>query len=160
VNEPPDPVQGCKFYILKPAPGALAVNHLRLEEADDRLGQCVVVAIALAAYGRFDPGLGKPLGVTDGEVLNPTVAMMYEPLISLLLPLADGLLEGIKGEVAPERTRYAPAHDPAAACIDYKGHVDKTLLGSHIKIRDQELMRTLGCEIPLDQIKRPFGGIT
>src|SRR5690606_30144293 len=38
VIEPPDPIQCRKFYVLKPAPGALTVDHLRLKEADDRLG--------------------------------------------------------------------------------------------------------------------------
>src|SRR5690606_32403069 len=82
------------------------------------------------------------------------VAMMNQPLLSLLLPLADCLLEGIEGEVAPERTRYAPPHDPAAEGIDDKGHVDEALPGGHIRqIRDPELVRTLGAEVPLHQVE-------
>src|SRR5690606_20879995 len=126
---------------------------LRLEKADDRLGQCVVVAVSLAADRGLDARLGQPLRVADGEVLNPTVAMMNQPLLSLLLPVADCLLESIEGEVAPERTRYAPPHDPAAEGIDDKGHVDKALPGGHIRqIRDPKLVRTLGGEVPLHQV--------
>src|SRR5690606_31499423 len=78
------------------------------------------------------PRLGKPLGVADGEVLNPAVAMMHEPLIPLLLPLAEGLLQGIESEIAPQGARHAPTHDPAAECIDPEGHVDEALPGGHI----------------------------
>ena len=39
-------------------------------EADDRLGERVVVAVALGADRSDRAGLGKPLGVDDGQILG------------------------------------------------------------------------------------------
>jgi len=133
VIEPPDPVQGSKLHVLEATPGPLAVDHLRLEEADDRLGQSVIVAVPRATHRGLDACLGKSLGVADGEILNAAVAMLDELLITLLFPLADGLLESVQSKVAPERARYSPVHDPAAICIDYGDHVYEPLLGNHIR---------------------------
>src|SRR5690606_5836627 len=47
-----------------------APNHLRLEEADHRLGQCVVIGVAATADGRLDAGLSKPLRVANREILG------------------------------------------------------------------------------------------
>src|SRR5690625_2263951 len=127
VVKPPDPFQRGKLDVLKPAPGTAAVNHLCLEEADDRFGQSVIVAVSRAAHRGLNAGLGKPLGIADGEILNAAVAMMDELLITLLFPLADGLLESIQSKLAPERARYSQAHDTAAICIDYEGHVYEPL---------------------------------
>src|SRR5690606_27418203 len=96
----------------------------------------------------------------EKEVLTPTVAMVNEPTGPLLLSLADSLLEGIEGEITPERTRHSPPHDTAAESIDDKGHIDEALLGGHIgQIRDPALVQTLGGEVPLHQIERPLSGI-
>src|SRR5262249_61302919 len=43
--EPIDPVQRRKFHALEMPPRALPVNHLRLEEADDRFSESIVVRI-------------------------------------------------------------------------------------------------------------------
>ena len=51
------------------APRAAPVDDLGLEAVDD-LGQGVVIAVADAAAGRLDPGLGQPLGVLDADVLG------------------------------------------------------------------------------------------
>ena len=49
-----------------------------LEQPDDRLGKGIVVRVADAANRRFDPSLGKSLGLTDRQVLNTTIAVMYQ----------------------------------------------------------------------------------
>src|SRR5690606_5806314 len=96
----------------------------------------------------------------EKEVLTPTVAMVNEPTGPLLLSLADSLLEGIEGEITPERTRHPPPHDTAAESIDDKGHIDEALPGGHIgEIRDPALVRALGGEVPLHQIEWPLSGI-
>ena len=43
--EPVDPFQGCELDILEAAPGATPMDDLILEQADDGLGQRVVVAV-------------------------------------------------------------------------------------------------------------------
>jgi len=54
------------------------MDYLGLVETVDGLGQRVVVGIADAADGRLDPGFGEALGVADGDVLRPLVAMMNQ----------------------------------------------------------------------------------
>src|SRR5690625_6854333 len=110
MTSPPDSVQCCKLHVLEATPWPLAVDHLCLEEADDRFGQSVIVAVSRAAHRGLNAGLGKPLGIADGEILNAAVAMMDELLITLLFPLADGLLESIQSKVAPERAQIGRAH--------------------------------------------------
>src|SRR5690606_7850443 len=94
------------------APRSAAPNHLRLEEADHRLGQCVVIGVAATADGRLDAGLSKPLRVANREIARAAIAMVYEPLLSCVFPLADRLLQGVQGEVTLQRTGHAPADDP------------------------------------------------
>jgi len=55
--EPIDPGERREFHGLEVAPGAPPLNQLRLEEADHRFGQRVVVTVADAADGGLDPGL-------------------------------------------------------------------------------------------------------
>ena len=65
--EPPDPFQGRELDILMAAPGSAAPNHLRLEEADYRLGQCVVIRVTPTSNRGLDSFLGQAFGldVTD-----------------------------------------------------------------------------------------------
>lgn len=39
VVEAPDPLEGGELHVFQPSPGTAAVDHLRLEEPDDRFGQ-------------------------------------------------------------------------------------------------------------------------
>ena len=68
--EPIDPFEGGELDRLDAAPGAAPADHLGLEQADDRLGESIVVAVADAADGRLDAGGGQALGVADREVLG------------------------------------------------------------------------------------------
>src|SRR5690606_13532935 len=116
----------------------------------------IVVAVALASHRGLDACLGQPLGVANRKVLDPTIAVMDQPLSSLLLPLADGLFQGIEGEIAAERGRDTPAHDAATERIDHKGHVDEATPCGHIgEIRDPQRVRSLGAEVPLHQYAVP-----
>jgi hypothetical protein len=58
-------MQGRELDVLMAAPRSTATDHLRLEEADDRLDQCVVVGIAAAADRRLDAGFGKSLDTPE-----------------------------------------------------------------------------------------------
>ena len=80
IVEPVDPFQRCELDGLQAAPWPAPVNHLGLEEADHRLGERVIVAVADAADRRLDTGLSQTLGVFDREVLDAPVAMVDEPI--------------------------------------------------------------------------------
>ena len=67
--EPVDPFEGSELDRLEVASGAALTNHLGLVQADDGLGQGIVVGIPDAAHRRLDPGLGQALGVADRQVL-------------------------------------------------------------------------------------------
>lgn len=76
--EPVDPLERGIFDGFEAAPRSTPVDHLGLVKTVDRLGQSVVVAIFDAADRRLNPGFGEALGVVDGHVLRPAVAMMDE----------------------------------------------------------------------------------
>ena len=52
--------------------------HLGLVKAVDRLSQSIVIAVADAANRWLDPGFGKPLRVSDGDILAAAVAVVDE----------------------------------------------------------------------------------
>ena len=119
------------------------------------LYKCVVIRIAPAAYRRLDAGLCEAFGVANREILHAPVAMMHQSVRSLVLPLADGLLEGIEGEIGSERARDSPAHDPAAEDVDDEGDVDEATPGGHIReVRDPELIGAFCREVAFDQVQR------
>ena len=70
VIEPVDPIEGCELDGLETAPGSPAADHFRLEEADDALGEGVVIGVAHATDRRLDSGFGQALAVLDREVLG------------------------------------------------------------------------------------------
>ena len=55
IVEPRHPFEGSQFHSFPGLPRAAAVDHLGLVQAVDRLGQCIVVAVALAARRGFPP---------------------------------------------------------------------------------------------------------
>lgn len=72
----PDPLdirEQCET-LPKDLPGAAAMNDLGLEQAVDRLGQCLVMAVADTAHPRVDPRFGEALGAADGQVSLRTAA--------------------------------------------------------------------------------------
>ena len=62
------------------------MDQLSLVQPVDRLGQGIVVAVALAADRRLDAGLGKPLGVSNADV-RPTVGVMNQGIVALVTRL-------------------------------------------------------------------------
>ena len=77
VVEPVDPFEGGELDSLEAAPWASAVDDLGLEQAVDRFGESVVVAVADTADRWFDAGLGKAFSVFDRDVLDPTDAVLF-----------------------------------------------------------------------------------
>ena len=76
--EPVDPFQRGVFNGFERPPWSAPMDHLSFVEAVDRLGQSVVIAVADAADRRLDPGLGKPFGVADRDVLAAAIGVMDE----------------------------------------------------------------------------------
>ena len=64
---PVDPLQGGVLDRLEGAPGSSPVDHLCLEQAVDRLRQCVVVAVADAADRRLDAGSRSTVSLAPGH---------------------------------------------------------------------------------------------
>lgn len=66
VVEPVDVFEGGDLDLLGGVPGSAGLDQLGLEQADDRLGEGVVVGVADGPDRSADPGCGEPLGVGAG----------------------------------------------------------------------------------------------
>ena len=58
-------------------------------ESVDRLGQRVVVAVALTADRGLDAGLGQSLAVADRDVLGPAIRVVDERAVAFGLAVAE-----------------------------------------------------------------------
>jgi len=68
-------------------------------------------------------------------------------------PIRDGLFERVQGQVAPQRARDTPAHDPPGEEVDHEGHVDEPAPGRHVgQVRHPDLIRAGGHEVALQQV--------
>ena len=71
IVKPVNPFQRRVLDGIECAPRSARVDHFGLEQADDGLGERVVVGVADAADRGLDAGLGQPLGVADRQVWQP-----------------------------------------------------------------------------------------
>ena len=69
------------------------MNHLRLVQPVDRLGQGVVVTVALAAHRGLDARFCQALAVSNADVLRPSVGMVGQCTIALRLSVVQRLLQ-------------------------------------------------------------------
>lgn len=111
IVKPVDPLKGGKFHGLDVAPGASPMDGLSLEQAVDRLGESIFVAIADAPDRRLDASFGELLGVTNRDVSRSMIAMTNEPAASEGAPIVRRLFEGNEDEAGLGRARNAPADD-------------------------------------------------
>src|SRR5208283_2425012 len=88
-------------------------------------GEGVVVAVADAADGRLDAGLGEALGVFDRDVLHAAVAVMDEGAAAKGTALAQSLLERVEHEARMRRARGAPPDDTPGEGVDDEGDIDE-----------------------------------
>ena len=140
-------------------PRSLALNHLRLEEANHRFGERVVVGIATAADGGLDPGLRQAVRVAHREVLCAAVAVMYQVRDARAAAIVDGLFEGIEDEVGAQRGRDTPAHDPTGEDVDDERHIDETAPGRDIgEVGDPELIGARRRKTAIDPISWACSG--
>src|SRR2546425_2231143 len=101
--------------------GALALNPLRLEEADDRLGERIVVRIATAPDGRRNAGIRESIRVAHRQILRATVTVMDKPVGRVATAVVDRLFERIEDEIRVQRARHPPADDASGEDVDDKG---------------------------------------
>lgn len=59
IVEPGRPFEGCQFHNCLGFPRRRATVQLGFVQAVDRLGQCIVVAIAIAAHRKLDAAFGQ-----------------------------------------------------------------------------------------------------
>ena len=67
--EPTDRVQDGGFEVVAVAPGPVGPDEFGLEQADLRLGQCVVVGVADRPDRGVDTGLEVSVGEGNGSIL-------------------------------------------------------------------------------------------
>ena len=108
------------------------MDQLGLVQAIDRLGQGIVIAVPLAAYRRFYPRCGQPLGVADGNVLRTSVTVMDQGLALQGLAGLQRLLQGIEHKVRAHRTADPPAHDTPGEDISDESDIDEALRRRHV----------------------------
>src|ERR1700730_12217803 len=75
---PMDPAGGRQLELLERPPRTLLANELSLVETVDRLRQSVVVGVAARTDRTHRAGVGEPLGVADGDVLDPAVGVVNQ----------------------------------------------------------------------------------
>ena len=155
VIEPVHPFESGVLDGLEGAPRPAPMDHLGLVEAVDCLGEGVVVGVADAADGRLDPGLGKPLGVFDRQILAAAVAVMDEAALMSRPAVMNGLFEGIEDEAGMGRPADPPADDPAREGVDHEGHIDEARPGRDIgEVGDPEPVRRRRVELPVHLVER------
>ena len=104
VVEPVDVGHGGELDVLEAVPGALAVDQLPLVEPVERLGEAVVIAVALRSDRRDDVVDGEPVGVANRQVLDSAIAVMHEPreIVASALALPDRHLERVDRQIRPQ----------------------------------------------------------
>ena len=132
------------------------MDDLGLVEAVDHLGQGVVVAVPDTADRWLDPSFGKALGVLDGHVLRPAVAMMNEAAPMGRPAIMKCLLQG-EHEVGMRRSAGPPTDDPPGVGIDDEGDVDKPRPGRDVgKVRHPQHVRRWRVEPAIDVIEQAW----
>src|SRR3712207_2922483 len=111
VVEPVHPLEGGELDGFERLPGPEPSDHLGLEQANDALGQRVVVGITDAADGGLDARDRQALGVPDAEILAPAVAVVYQATVLNRPAVVQRLLQGIEDKPRPRIARHPPADD-------------------------------------------------
>ena len=172
VVEPRHPFQRGQLHRFLGLPGRAAMDQLSFVEPVDRLGQGVVVAVALAAYGGLDTGLGQTFAVADRDVLRASVRVMDQAVVALdaqqrtdpsSLPqefdllqarLTDGLIDRLQSERDPARRAriYAFPQQFAGLRGVLKEFVDKVFSPSQFE--ERPLLRGVDAQL---QLGKPVG---
>jgi len=133
----------------------LPVDELPFVETVERLGEAVVVAVALGPDRRDDVVRGEPLRVADAEVLDAAVAVVHHArdVMSVALTVPHGHLQGVECEVRAQRLGGLPAHDHPGEHVDHERDVDPPGVGAHVgDVGDPQPVRCRRSEAAFDQI--------
>ncbi len=134
----------------------LSGDDLGFVEAVDRLGERVVVRVAVTSDSAFDARFGEAFGVTEGDILNAAIAVMDEPVD--VVASAERLFERVECEVGSQRWRHAPTDDGAREDIDDEGDVREAFPRRNIRdVGDPKLIRAVRTKLPLDEVRHAFG---
>ena len=79
--EPVHIFEGGVLDLVEVTPRGPFVDKFCLVQADDRLGQGVVVRIPNRADRWFDTGFGEPVGVANGQVLTRFKGSLQQCLV-------------------------------------------------------------------------------
>ena len=71
--EPCYPFQSRQLHRLTRLPGCPAMNQFRLVQAVNRLGQRIIIVVALVSYRGLDAGLSKALAVPNRYILRASL---------------------------------------------------------------------------------------
>jgi len=123
--EPIHPRECGELDGLEVPPRPLSLNHLRLEETDDRFGHSVVVEIAAAPDRRRDAGAGEPIGIAHGQVLRAAIAVMHQAGRAGAAAIVNGFLKRNEDEVGRQRRGHAPPDKAAREDIDDERDVNE-----------------------------------
>ncbi len=117
-------------------------------------------AIADAADGRLDTGLGQALSVFDRDILAAAVAMVDQPATMFRPALVQSLLERIEHEGGMRGAADPPAYDVSGKHVDDEGDIDEALPGRHIgEIADQEAVGARCAAFPVDPVEQARGSL-
>ncbi len=117
------------------------IDRLGFAEADDRLGERVVIRITATSNLRFDTGIHHSFGVPKERVLHAAIAVMNERF--LLFPFVQCLLKHIQRQVRAQLRTGAPAHDAPRKDIDHTREVRKAAPCAGVReVRHPTLIRT------------------
>src|SRR5271163_276829 len=65
------------------------------------------------------------LGVSDGDVLAASIAVVHEPASLHGPPIMESLFQSVQDEAGMRRPAHPPADDPAGIGVDDKGDIDE-----------------------------------
>ena len=121
---------GMAFYTGDRFP--VVEDQLGLVEPVHRLGEGIVVGVALRSDRGHDSFGGQALRVANGQILHAAVRVMHQ--LGQVLPGPDGLLQRVEGQIGPQRGGHTPADDHPAEHVDDEGHVAEALPGGDVGV--------------------------
>ena len=131
------------------------MNDLGFVEAIDRLSQRIVVRVADAAYGRFDPGFSETLGVLDRNLLGSAITVMNKAAAAGRPSVMKRLFEGVQDEVGVRCPAGSPADDPPGVGVDDESDIDEACPSRDIgKIGEPQTVRRGSVELSVHMIQR------
>ncbi len=147
---------------FQPPLGRMAriADALGLEQAVERFSHRVILGIAFAANGCGGLGFGQALGVANGSILDPAVAVMDQAGDALAgpRPVPQAHVEGIQRKVGAQRGGHLSTDDHAGEHVDDERRVGPAGVRADVgQVSDLQLIRCGRDELPLDQVGRPFG---